>query len=69
MVIATELEKIYEKIDDEKISACQLYEEACADCPHFHPYEEGCAFDTIEKKMERVLNAVDPHRKHRHEEN
>lgn len=48
MVIATELEKIYEKIDDEKIGACQLYEEACA-------------FDTIEKKMERVLNAVNPH--------
>ena len=61
MVIAIELEKIYEKIDDEKISACQLYEEACGDCPHFHPYEKGCAFDAIERKMKRVLNTVNSH--------
>ena len=61
MVIATELEKIYEKIDDEKISACQLYEEACGDCPHFHPYKEACAFDAIERKMKRVLNTVNSH--------
>ena len=61
MVIATELEKIYEKIDDEKISACQLHEEACGDCPHFHPYEKGCAFDAIERKMKRVLNTVNSH--------
>lgn len=69
MVNATELEKIYEKIDDERINACQVYEEACGDCLHFHPHEEACAFDTIERKMERVLSAVDPHRKHRYEEN
>ena len=69
MVIATELEKIYEKMDNKKINACQLYEEASSDCPHFHPYEEACAFDAIERKMERVLSSVDPHRKYRHEEN
>lgn len=68
MVIPAQLEKIYWKIDDERIKVCCSYEEACYGCPHFYPNNGGCAFEKIKRHMERVLTAIDPHREHVHEE-